>query len=56
MAYAFPGESLGEKFEGFRVKFLEPFADELAAWGVSICAKLPEDGMVDLWDAAVAAL
>ena len=33
MASAFPGESLGEKFEQFRVGYIVPFVEELAAWG-----------------------
>jgi hypothetical protein len=56
MAHAFPGESLGEKFEHFRVGYLEPFATELTAWGEAIVAKLPASGELDLWDAALAAL
>jgi hypothetical protein len=56
MSYAFPGGSLGEKFEHFRAGYLEPFVNEVAAWGEAIVSKLPEKGDVDLWDAAVAAL
>jgi hypothetical protein len=57
MAYAFPGESLGEKFEAFRAGYLAPFAEELAAWGEAILAKIPKKAeSVDLWDVALAAL
>jgi hypothetical protein len=56
MAHAFPGDSLGEKYEKFRVGYLEPFATELSAWGEAMCAKLPASGTVDLWDVALAAL
>lgn len=57
MAYAFPGESLGEKFEHFRVGYIAPFVEELAAWGERIANGLPKKAeTVDLWDAALAAL
>jgi hypothetical protein len=57
LSHAFKGESLGERFENFRLGYIEPFTIELRAWGEAITAKLPEKAQsVDLWDAALAAL
>lgn len=57
ISYAFPGYSLGEKFEEFRLRYLEPFVVELRALADAVVAKLPPGGeKVDLWDAALAAL
>jgi hypothetical protein len=52
-----PGGSLGEKFEEFRQRFLEPFAIEIDAFATAVEDALPAGPgkEVDFWDAALAA-
>jgi hypothetical protein len=50
MSNAFPGASLGEKFEHWRVDYLVPFVDQLLGWCDRIVEGMPEEGRFDLWD------
>lgn len=51
-----PGGSLGEKFENWRLGWLEPFCNELGHVSEAILKALPASGQVDFWDASLAAL